>query len=155
MAQKVEAGGQRRQKRPYIGSGAAVQNNTGGHAGSANKAQTPVTSGGTANVITNTNISKDVLKVGEFQYTRSAGNHALDVIKKGDFKGELARPFLKSQQTINEIISKGGAIPDPGGVPGALRYDVSGSFRGVVGEWELVIDPKSKIIYHFNFVRNK
>lgn len=40
------------QQRPNAGSGAAVQNNTGVNASSANKAQAPATSGGTANAAT-------------------------------------------------------------------------------------------------------
>ena len=42
-------------------------------------------------------------------------------------------------------------IPDPGGIPGALRWDVSGTFRGREGVWELVLHPEDKIIYHFIF----
>ena len=114
-----------------------------------NVLSTPVKAESSSNFIANS------LKVGEYQYTRTAGSHATDIVTKGEFKGELARPYLTSQQTINEIISKGGAIPDPGGIPGALKYNVNGSFRGTLGKWELVLDPKTKTIYHFNFVGNK
>ncbi|NJA04230.1 hypothetical protein HC024_00525, partial [Methylococcaceae bacterium WWC4] len=94
----------------------------------------------------------DVLKVGEFNYTKTVGNHINDLVKKGANKGELARPYMNSPNTIKEIISSGRGIADPGGVPGALRYDVPGSFRGSNGTWELVVHPETKTIYHFNFV---
>ena len=45
----------------------------------------------------------------------------------------------------------GEARPDPGGVTGALRWDVPGAFRGAEGTWELVYDPASNTILHFNF----
>lgn len=46
------------QQRPNAGSGAAVQNNTGVHAGSANKAQAPATSGGSATTTSIDNLLK-------------------------------------------------------------------------------------------------
>jgi hypothetical protein len=36
---------------------------------------------------------------------------------------------------------------------GARRYDVPGTFNGYSGTYELVIDPNSNFVYHFNFVR--
>lgn len=71
---------------------------------------------------------------------------------KGKFKGELARPYLNSQQTIREITQSAKGIADPGGLKGALRWDVSGTFRGSKGTWELVMNPETRTIYHFNFV---
>jgi hypothetical protein len=65
---------------------------------------------------------------------------------------EPARPYLNSPQTIEEIIQAGRGVPDPGGVAGALRYDVVGSFRGAQGTWELVVTDANEIL-HFNFVR--
>jgi hypothetical protein len=49
-------------------------------------------------------------------------------------------------------MAAGEPIPDPGGVPGALRWDVPGTFRGSNGVWELVVDPKTQTILHWNFV---
>ena len=42
-------------------------------------------------------------------------------------------------------------IPDPGKIPEGLRWDVPGTFRGSEGTWELVINPETEMIYHFNF----
>ena len=47
----------------------------------------------------------------------------------------------------------GKAVPDPGGVPGGLRWDVPGAVNGTQGTWELVIDPKSSKVLHFVFKR--
>lgn len=93
----------------------------------------------------------EALKVGRFRLTETVAKHATDVVKRGPFKGELARPFLKSPHTIEQIIKTGKGVPDPGGVAGALRYDVPGAFRGSQGTWELVV--KGDQILHFNFVR--
>jgi hypothetical protein len=82
--------------------------------------------------------------------TEVVARHATDVVTKGPFKGELARPFLNSQLTIREIMTAGKGVTDPGGVAGALRWDVPGTFRGAEGTWELVV--KDDLILHFNFV---
>jgi len=58
---------------------------------------------------------------------------------------------MRSPHTINEIMAAKNPIPDPGKIPGGLRWDVPGTFRGNEGTWELVIHPKREIIYHFNF----
>ena len=82
--------------------------------------------------------------------TETVASHATDIVTKGPFKGELARPFLNSPLTIQEIMAAGKGIPDPGGVAGALRWDVPGAFRGTEGTWELV--TQDDLILHFNFV---
>ena len=85
--------------------------------------------------------------VGEYTLTKSVCKHLNEVNKLG----ELERPFLRSPLTIQEIVSTGRHIPDPRGLSNALRYDVSGPFRGSQGNWELVVDPVTKTIYHYNF----
>ena len=82
--------------------------------------------------------------------TNTVANHATDVVRRGPFAGELARPFLNSNLTAREIMATGKGVPDPRGVAGALRWDVPGSFRGSQGTWELVV--KDNLILHFNFV---
>lgn len=91
-------------------------------------------------------------RVGEYTYTETVSNHAMDIVKKGEYAGQLSRPYMNSPSTINEIISTGKGLPDPGGLSNALRYDVPGTFRGSEGTWQLVVDPSSNTIYHFNFV---
>ena len=94
---------------------------------------------------------ENALTVGDFRYANTAGNHITDIIKRGAFKGELSRPYMKSPLTINEIMAAGKPIPDPGGIPGGLKWDIPGLLRGSEGTWELVIHPETNIIYHFNF----
>lgn len=89
--------------------------------------------------------------VGEYKLTRTVASHLGDVVKHGPFKGELARPYLTSPLTLQEVMAAGKPIPDPGGVAGALRWDVPGRVRGAAGMWELVIEPQSKTILHWLF----
>src|ERR1700737_177127 len=70
----------------------------------------------------------------------------------GEYSGSLSRPYLQSPLTIDELIATGKGVPDPGGLAGALRYDVPGTFRASEGTWELVADPNTGTIYHFNFI---
>lgn len=72
--------------------------------------------------------------------TEAVAGHAKDIVTKGPFRGELARPFLNNPQLLGkEIMAAGKGVPDPGGVAGALRWDVPGTFRGSQGTWELVV----------------
>jgi RHS repeat-associated protein len=86
-----------------------------------------------------------------YRLTQTVANHTTDIVTRGQFAGQLARPYLNSQLTIREIMSAGRGLPDPGGVAGALRWDVAGTFRGSQGTWELVV--QRDLILHFNFVR--
>jgi hypothetical protein len=93
----------------------------------------------------------EALQVGRFRLTQTVAGRAGELVTRGPFKGELARPFINSPITIEQIIATGRGVPDPGGVVGALRFDAPGAFRGVQGTFELVI--KDDLILHFNFVR--
>lgn len=73
-----------------------------------------------------------------------------------------SRPYMNSPLTVQEITSTGAGVPDPGGLPGALRYDVPGTISRpgapvgaqnatVSGTYELVIDPNTNTVYHFLF----
>jgi len=95
-------------------------------------------------------VGAEALQVGRFKLTETVGKHLADVVKHGAHKGELARPYLRSPHTIEGIMKAGKGVPDPGGAPGALRWDVPGTFRGSQGTWELVVD-KSNSILHMNF----
>ena len=79
--------------------------------------------------------------------TATVARHAEDITKSG----ELARPYINSPLTVRSIMEAGDPIPDPGGVPGGLRWDVPGGFRGSPGTWELVIDQPNNQIVHFLF----
>ena len=65
------------------------------------------------------------------------------------------RPYLNSPLTIQEIQATGAGIPDPGGIPGALFFEVPGGFNGSQGTYQLVIDPENNIIYHFLYRSGK
>ena len=73
------------------------------------------------------------------------------MVKRGPYKGKLSRPYMKSSHTINEIRAAGKPIPDPGRIPGALKWEVDGTFRGSEGTWELVLHPETETIYNFLF----
>jgi RHS repeat-associated protein len=75
----------------------------------------------------------------ELNYTKTVLNNA------------STRPYISSPLTVKEITSSGTGIPDPGGIPGAIRFDAPGSFNGSQGIYELVIDPQSNTIYHLLF----
>ena len=87
----------------------------------------------------------------EYTYTQTVTNHFLDIVKKGPYKGELLRPFLNSPLTIQEIMKTGKGIPNAT-FKGGFNWKVPGTFRESQGVWELGINPKTKVIYHFNFV---
>jgi hypothetical protein len=78
--------------------------------------------------------------------------HLTDVVSRGPFRGQLARPFTNNRLLMQEIMDARPPIPDPHGVPGALRWDVPGTFRGSNGTWELVVDTNTNTVLHFNFV---
>ena len=62
----------------------------------------------------------------------------------------MARPYMNSPLTIQEIMQAGKGIPDAT-FKGGVNWKVPGVFRGTQGIWELGINPKTKVIYHFNF----
>jgi RHS repeat-associated protein len=70
-------------------------------------------------------------------------------------QGLASRPYLHSPLTIRQIIQSRPPIPDPGGVPGALRWDAPGAVQGTAGVWELVVDTRTNTILHFVFKRTK
>jgi hypothetical protein len=49
---------------------------------------------------------------------------------------------------MQEIMSSGKPIPDPGGAPGAVRWDVAGVFGKSSGTWQLVYDPEADTVLH-------
>ena len=83
-------------------------------------------------------------------YTQTAARHFQDIVKKGPYKGELSRPFMNSPLTIQEIMKAGKGMPDAT-FKGGFNWKVPGTFRNSQGIWELGINPKTKVIYHFNF----
>jgi hypothetical protein len=96
---------------------------------------------------------KPIVNPDSLKLTNTVANHLDEVVKRGPYAGQSARPYLKSKLLLKEIMEAKVPIPDPRGVPGALRWDVPGTFRGTDGVWELVVDPVSETILHWNFVR--
>ena len=94
----------------------------------------------------------DPVRVGNYTLTDTVAGHLDERITANtEYSGQLVRPYLGSPSTIDDIVATGAGVPDPGGLPNALRFDVPGTFRGSPGTWELVIDPATGMIYHFNF----
>ena len=77
--------------------------------------------------------------------TKTVAQHIGEYAKDGT----LARPYADSTLTVQNIMDAGTPVPDPGGVPGALRWDVPGTMNGSSGTWQLVVDPQTKMILHF------
>jgi hypothetical protein len=83
----------------------------------------------------------------ELSMTRTVEQH----IGEYATDGTLARPYADSRLTIQSIMDASTPVADPGGVPGALRWDVPGTMNGSTGTWQLVVDPQTKTILHFLF----
>jgi hypothetical protein len=48
-------------------------------------------------------------------------------------------------------MATGKPIVDPRGIPGALRWDVPGTFRGTTGTWQLVVQQETRTVLHWVF----
>jgi YD repeat-containing protein len=86
--------------------------------------------------------------VDNLSMTQTVANHLGDITRAG----VPSRPYLNSNLVLREVIAGSRPVPDPGGVPGALRWDTPGALNGRAGTWELVIDTNTNRILHFNFV---
>ena len=80
-----------------------------------------------------------------------AFRHIYAIAEKGKYCGRLERPFMRSNLLIEEIINGSKAVPDPQGIPNLMYWQAPGIFRGSHGSYELLINPKTKTILHFNF----
>ena len=87
------------------------------------------------------------INANDLTMTRTVEQHITDVGKDGT----LSRPYGDSRLVIQEIMDAAEPTPDPGGVPGALRWDVPGTMGKSSGTWELVVNPETKMILHFLF----
>jgi hypothetical protein len=85
-----------------------------------------------------------------YSFTKSAAKHLTEVVKRGENAGQLSRPYMRSGLVIQEIMNAGKGVPDAT-YKGGINYQVPGVFRGSAGTWELGINPKTNVIYHFNF----
>jgi hypothetical protein len=98
-------------------------------------------------------IATSIPRAAELRLSGTVQNQIKDVVTRGPFKGELANPYTNSRLLLQEIMDAKPPIPDPQGVANALRWDVTGTFRGVTGTWELVVDVATKTVLHFKFVK--
>lgn len=98
-------------------------------------------------------LGTEIPKAANLKNSQTVQNHMNDIIKKGQYKGELSRPYIDTNGTnllLDEIM--GAASPTKDTVlNNGLRWDVAGSFRGSEGTWELVVDLDTNTIVHFNF----
>ncbi len=97
----------------------------------------------------------DVLPNAEdLKMSQTVQNHMNDVIKKEPNAGQLSRPYIDSDSTtllLKEIMESANPVPDAV-LQSGLRWDVSGTFRGSTGTWELVVDMSTNTVVYFNFV---
>lgn len=106
----------------------------------------------------NNSIDSSTLKM-----TKKVESHFYELTKKTkvgnngvtvQFPGESTRPYVNSNGTtslIDEIMSAQKPVPDPGGLPNGVRWDVQGTYNSKSGVWELVIDKDTNTIVHFLF----
>ena len=90
----------------------------------------------------------------DLKMSQTVQNHMNDVIKKGPNAGQLSRPYIDSDGTtllLKEIMESTAPVPDVV-LQSGVRWDVSGTFRGSTGTWELVVDTSTNTVVHFNFV---
>lgn len=92
--------------------------------------------------------------VEDLKMSQTVRNHMNDVIKKGPNAGQLSRPYIDSDGTtllLKEIMESADPVSDTV-LQSGLRWDISGTFRGSTGTWELVVDTSTNTVVHFNFV---
>jgi len=106
-----------------------------------------VIAGDTPVLVHNTGCGPDI-DVNDLKLSKTVQEHTGDITKRGT----PARPFNESRLTMQEIMRGSTPRPDPGGVPGGLRWDMPGALNGKQGTWELVIDTRTNTVLHYNFV---
>ena len=79
--------------------------------------------------------------------TRTVEQHLAELAKDGT----LAQPDADGPQAIQNIMEAVDPVADPGGVPGALRWDAPGAMNASSGTSELVVDPSTNTIRHLLF----
>lgn len=87
------------------------------------------------------------IDVKNLKFSDTVANHSGDITKAGT----KARPYNDSLLTVQEVMRGSSPVPDPGGIPGGLRWDTPGALNGKSGTWELVIDTNTNTIVHFLF----
>jgi RHS repeat-associated protein len=87
------------------------------------------------------------LSASELKLSQTVENHLAELTKAGN----PARPYGDSRLLMQEIMDAKPPLPDPGGVPGGLRWDVPGTMNRSQGVYQLVVDPKTGTVLHFQF----
>ena len=87
------------------------------------------------------------LDASELGQSHAVAVHAAKYMKDG----RLDRPFGHSFLLMQEIMDSAAPGPDPRGALGSFFWLVPGSFRGSKGVWELLVDPKTMQVWHFQF----
>lgn len=86
----------------------------------------------------------------EYTSTKTAAKHLTEVVKRCENVGQLARPYMNSPLTVQEIMSTRKGTLDAT-LKGWLKSSVPSTFRESQGIWDLGFNPKTKVIYHSNF----
>jgi hypothetical protein len=79
----------------------------------------------------------------ELTFSRTAAGHI------------ASRPFMSSVSVLQMVIDAGSPRPDPQGAADTYRWDVRGVNNNSLGTRELVVNVKTKTVYHFNFVSDR
>ena len=104
------------------------------------------------------------IRVEDLKLSETVKNHLNDTVSKNKVQiigkdgeyitiqeaGDLTRPYINSNQTIQSIIDGGTPVKDTI-LNNGLKWNVPGTFRGITGTWELVVDMDSNTIVHFLF----
>jgi RHS repeat-associated protein len=83
------------------------------------------------------------LNAADFQFSQTALNHIAD------------RPYMDSTLLMQQLMDATPPSVDPGGIPLGLRWDSPGTMNGSVGAYQLVVDPTTNTVYHFQFKGGK
>lgn len=93
-------------------------------------------------IVKNYNLINTKIDVSNLNYSNTSMKHFFE------------RPYMKYNTVIEEIMKAQNPIIDPK-APASLKWDVSGSWNNSIGNWELIINPKTNTIYHFLFNSHK
>jgi hypothetical protein len=95
---------------------------------------------------------KELIHSTGLKMSKSVEKHFYELVKKGTFKGEYARPYMhEGMNLIIEEIMEACTPEKDQYLKNGLKWIAKGYFRGRDSVWELVIDLDKCEIVHFLF----